>query len=158
MRWCTLCFSGTCGTMRRVGVGTTARHLRPGVHRSKEQVERLRAEHSIYLTGDGRISMAGITQHNVDYIAQACTLHAHCVHAAYERSIYLLRRLSTTSRASRRRAGRREQRQLLADCWVLASCRHANRKGDLCTPKCMVCKSRTRCKCREVSYAEVEAR
>mmetsp|Transcript_20710 Transcript_20710/g.49059 ORF Transcript_20710/g.49059 Transcript_20710/m.49059 type:complete len:426 (-) Transcript_20710:247-1524(-) len=38
---------------------------------SKEQVDQLRAEHSIYLTGDGRISMAGITQHNVDYIAKA---------------------------------------------------------------------------------------
>ena len=37
-------------------------------------MERLRAEHSIYLTGDGRISMAGVTAHNVDYIAQARTL------------------------------------------------------------------------------------
>ena len=48
-----------------------AQHSQPGVHRSKEQVDQLRAEHSIYLTGDGRISMAGITQHNVDYIAKA---------------------------------------------------------------------------------------
>jgi hypothetical protein len=84
-------------------------------------VDQLRAEHSIYLTGDGRISMAGITEHNVDYIAQACmhacmhtrTLHAHTactlrmrrVPTAHERCIpYSLLRPSTPSRASRRRA------------------------------------------------------
>ena len=41
-------------------------------------MERLRAEHSIYLTGDGRISMAGVTAHNVDYIAQARALPCAC--------------------------------------------------------------------------------
>ena len=38
---------------------------------SQEQVARLREEHSIYITADGRISMAGVTLHNVDYIAAA---------------------------------------------------------------------------------------
>eukprot|EP00123_Amoebidium_parasiticum_P001101 comp12110_c0_seq1/m.6846 comp12110_c0_seq1/g.6846 ORF comp12110_c0_seq1/g.6846 comp12110_c0_seq1/m.6846 type:complete len:435 (-) comp12110_c0_seq1:417-1721(-) len=35
------------------------------------QVKRLRDEYSVYLTGDGRISIAGITSHNVDYLAKA---------------------------------------------------------------------------------------
>mmetsp|Transcript_13014 Transcript_13014/g.34090 ORF Transcript_13014/g.34090 Transcript_13014/m.34090 type:complete len:407 (-) Transcript_13014:242-1462(-) len=38
---------------------------------TKEQVGRLRDEFSIYLTGDGRISMAGITSANVGYVAGA---------------------------------------------------------------------------------------
>jgi len=38
---------------------------------SKEQVGRLRDEYSIYITGDGRISMAGVTPANVDYVAGA---------------------------------------------------------------------------------------
>jgi len=38
---------------------------------SKEQVARLREEFHIYLTGDGRISMAGITSANVAYVAKA---------------------------------------------------------------------------------------
>ena len=49
-------------------------------------MDQLRTEHSIYLTGDGRISMAGITQHNVDYIAQACMYvytHAPCAHRVH---------------------------------------------------------------------------
>lgn len=41
---------------------------------SKEQVEKLRYEHSIYMTADGRISMAGVTSSNVEYIAKA--MHA----------------------------------------------------------------------------------
>jgi len=38
---------------------------------SKEQVMRMREEHHVYCTADGRISMAGITSANVDYIATA---------------------------------------------------------------------------------------
>ena len=40
----------------------------------KEQVARLRDEFHIYSTGDGRISMAGVTTGNVKYVAQA--MHA----------------------------------------------------------------------------------
>jgi len=36
-----------------------------------EQVEKLRSDHHIYLTKDGRISMAGVTSDNVTYIARA---------------------------------------------------------------------------------------
>jgi aspartate aminotransferase len=39
-----------------------------------DQVERLRAEYHIYITKDGRISMAGITSANVGYVAKA--IHA----------------------------------------------------------------------------------
>lgn len=35
------------------------------------QVERLTKEYSIYLTKDGRISVAGVTSGNVDYLAKA---------------------------------------------------------------------------------------
>jgi len=35
------------------------------------QVERLAKEFSIYLTKDGRISMAGVTSKNVEYLAHA---------------------------------------------------------------------------------------
>mmetsp|Transcript_2707 Transcript_2707/g.3641 ORF Transcript_2707/g.3641 Transcript_2707/m.3641 type:complete len:430 (+) Transcript_2707:119-1408(+) len=38
---------------------------------SKDQVIELRDRHHIYCTGDGRISMAGVTTGNVDYIADA---------------------------------------------------------------------------------------
>lgn len=36
-----------------------------------ENVDRLKKEFSIYLTKDGRISMAGVTKKNVEYLAQA---------------------------------------------------------------------------------------
>jgi aspartate aminotransferase len=36
-----------------------------------EQVERIRKEFSVYLTKDGRISIAGITSSNVKYLAEA---------------------------------------------------------------------------------------
>lgn len=36
-----------------------------------EEVERLTKEYSIYLTKDGRISMAGVTSKNVEYLAKA---------------------------------------------------------------------------------------
>lgn len=36
-----------------------------------EQVDRLAADYSIYLTRDGRISVAGITSSNVEYLAHA---------------------------------------------------------------------------------------
>ena len=36
-----------------------------------EQVEKLKNEHHIYLTKDGRISMAGVNSNNVEYIAKA---------------------------------------------------------------------------------------
>ena len=38
------------------------------------QVERLTKEFSIYLTKDGRISVAGVSSSNVDYLARA--MHA----------------------------------------------------------------------------------
>ena len=37
---------------------------------SKEQVESLRYDHAIYMTGDGRISMAGVTSANVARLAE----------------------------------------------------------------------------------------
>ena len=37
----------------------------------KDQVERLTKEFSIYLTKDGRISMAGMTSGNVEYVGKA---------------------------------------------------------------------------------------
>ncbi|CAG2106140.1 unnamed protein product [Medioppia subpectinata] len=37
----------------------------------KDQVERITKDHSVYLTKDGRISMAGVTSGNVDYLAHA---------------------------------------------------------------------------------------
>ena len=36
-----------------------------------EQVGILKNEHHIYLTNDGRISMAGVTSKNVEYLANA---------------------------------------------------------------------------------------
>lgn len=39
-----------------------------------EQVDRMTKEFSVYLTKDGRISMAGVTSKNVEYVAQA--MHA----------------------------------------------------------------------------------
>jgi len=36
-----------------------------------EQVDKLRTEHHVYLTRDGRISMAGVTSHNVKYLAES---------------------------------------------------------------------------------------
>jgi aspartate aminotransferase len=39
-----------------------------------EQVERIIKDYSVYLTKDGRISMAGVTSKNVEYVAQA--MHA----------------------------------------------------------------------------------
>ncbi len=38
---------------------------------SKEQVQKLRDEFSIYMVGSGRINVAGITTHNVDRLAEA---------------------------------------------------------------------------------------
>jgi aspartate aminotransferase len=38
---------------------------------NKEQVDRLIKEFHIYLTSDGRISMAGITPQNIDYVAES---------------------------------------------------------------------------------------
>lgn len=38
---------------------------------TKEQVMKMREVHHVYCTADGRISMAGVTTHNVDYIANA---------------------------------------------------------------------------------------
>lgn len=38
---------------------------------SKEQVDRLRNEHSIYIVGSGRINVAGISEENVDYLCQS---------------------------------------------------------------------------------------
>lgn len=44
------------------------------VHLSVPQVERLTKEFSVYMTKDGRISMAGVTSGNVGYLA-------HGIHA-----------------------------------------------------------------------------
>lgn len=38
---------------------------------TKDQVMELKSKHHIYCTADGRISMAGVTSENVDYIAEA---------------------------------------------------------------------------------------
>jgi aspartate aminotransferase len=38
---------------------------------TEHQVEKLREEHHVYLTKDGRISMAGVNSGNVGYIADA---------------------------------------------------------------------------------------
>lgn len=38
---------------------------------NKNQVMQMREKHHIYSTLDGRISMAGVTSGNVDYIAHA---------------------------------------------------------------------------------------
>lgn len=38
---------------------------------SKEQVEQLKNDHSVYLTSNGRISMAGVTSGNYEYLANA---------------------------------------------------------------------------------------
>lgn len=38
---------------------------------TKEQTQRLMNEHHVYCTEDGRISMAGVTLHNVDYLANS---------------------------------------------------------------------------------------
>ena len=43
------------------------RNLSPLVH----QVDALSRDHSIYLTRDGRISVAGISSNNVEYLANA---------------------------------------------------------------------------------------
>lgn len=36
-----------------------------------DQVERLQKEYSIFMTKDGRMSIAGLSTHNVDYVANA---------------------------------------------------------------------------------------
>jgi len=36
---------------------------------TKDMVNELREEHAIYMTLDGRISLAGLTTHNIDYCA-----------------------------------------------------------------------------------------
>jgi len=38
---------------------------------TEEQVAQLRSKHHIYMTKDGRISMAGVNSENVEYIANA---------------------------------------------------------------------------------------
>lgn len=38
---------------------------------NKEQVTELREKHAIYMTADGRISIAGLTTKNLDYVAKA---------------------------------------------------------------------------------------
>ena len=38
---------------------------------SKDQVMTMRDKHHVYCTADGRISMAGVTSGNVEYIAEA---------------------------------------------------------------------------------------
>lgn len=38
---------------------------------NKDQVEKMTKDYSIYLTKDGRISVAGVTSKNVEYLAHA---------------------------------------------------------------------------------------
>lgn len=38
---------------------------------SPEQVEKLKTDYHIYMTSDGRISIAGLNTHNIDYISEA---------------------------------------------------------------------------------------
>lgn len=38
---------------------------------SKEMVEQLKNEYAIYMTTDGRISIAGLNTKNLDYVADA---------------------------------------------------------------------------------------
>lgn len=38
---------------------------------TQEMVEQLRKEYAIYMTLDGRISIAGLTTDNLDYVADA---------------------------------------------------------------------------------------
>jgi len=38
---------------------------------NKEQCARMINEHHVYLTGDGRVSMAGVTLDNAPYIAES---------------------------------------------------------------------------------------
>lgn len=37
----------------------------------KEEVERLKDKHAIYMTKDGRVSMVSLTPKNVDYVAKS---------------------------------------------------------------------------------------
>ena len=38
---------------------------------STAQVDKLKEDYAIYMTADGRISIAGLNTHNLDYIADA---------------------------------------------------------------------------------------
>lgn len=38
---------------------------------NKAQSQAMIEKHHIYLTGDGRISMAGLNTHNIEYVAKA---------------------------------------------------------------------------------------
>jgi len=37
---------------------------------TKDMVDELRTKHAVYMTGDARISIAGLNTHNVDYVAE----------------------------------------------------------------------------------------
>ena len=41
---------------------------------SKEQVSKMITEHHVYMTGDGRISVAGLTEANIEHVARS--MHA----------------------------------------------------------------------------------
>jgi aspartate/tyrosine/aromatic aminotransferase len=38
---------------------------------SREAVARLREKHHIYMVGDSRMNLAGVTPHNVEYLAES---------------------------------------------------------------------------------------
>ena len=38
---------------------------------NKDQVDKLREKYAIYMTADGRISIAGLNSQNLDYVADA---------------------------------------------------------------------------------------
>ena len=53
------------------GLKKKVEELEGQVRSLEDQVEKLTKDFSVYLTKDGRISMAGISSNNVDYLAHA---------------------------------------------------------------------------------------
>lgn len=53
------------------------------------QVDRLAKEYSIYLTRDGRISIAGISSKNVGYLAKSLHEVTKQIHRFYSQSLFL---------------------------------------------------------------------
>ena len=62
--FCFLCLAFSCTVTDQIGMFAFT-----GLN--KEQCDAMMKEHHIYLTGDGRVSMAGVTLDNAPYIAAA---------------------------------------------------------------------------------------
>ena len=60
-----------CIESNLVVVGETCRQTVCSTPPSTRQVEKLRTEYHIYMTKNGRISMAGVTSKNVEYLASS---------------------------------------------------------------------------------------